>query len=407
MNSLYTLGGEVRKDFPIFNDPKLVYLDTGASAQKPRVVLDAMHEFYSHGYSNIHRGVYSLSERATLIYDEVREKAANFLGAASPQEIVFTHGTTEGINLVAFSWARTFLKPGDEIIVTLFEHHANFVPWQLAAEATGASIRYLLPDAGAGFSLEEFKKLLSAKTKLVAVTQLANAIGIKPPLGEVIRAAHQVGAKVIVDGAQGASHGKTDVRALDADFYVCSGHKLYGPTGVGLLYGKMELLQMMPPFLSGGDMIRKVSVSGTQFAEPPARFEAGTPHIAGVVGLGAALDYVSAIGGETIERHEDGLVAFAEEEFKTIPQIKILGPKQAHHGLFVFTCDGVHPHDLAQALAADGVCVRAGHHCNQPLLEHLGVQSTTRLSFGMYNTEEDVSRAVASVKKAIRFFAGV
>ena len=397
-------GENVRKDFPIFEDESLVYLDTGASAQKPKRVLDALHEFYSRGYANIHRGVYGLSESATVRYDETRVKVARFLNAASPEEIIFTHGTTEGINLVASSWGGVNLQAGDEIILTLFEHHANFVPWQRIAEARGATIRYLFPADDLSFSLENFRALLSSKTKLVAVTQLANALGVRPPLAEVIRASHAVGAKVMVDGAQGVTHGLTDVQALDADFYVFSGHKLYGPTGIGVLYGKLDLLRNMPPFLSGGDMIRKVSIEGTEFADPPARFEAGTPDIAGVIGLSAAIDYVTELGREEIVRHEDALVGLCEEGLRSLPGITVLGPKGEHHGLLVFDCSGVHPHDLAQALAADGVCVRAGHHCNQPLLTHLKLPATTRMSFGVYNNERDVERAVESVKKAIRFF---
>lgn len=395
----------IRKDFPIFQDPTLVYLDSAASAQKPRAVIQSMTTFYERGYANIHRGVYSLSEKATLEYDEVRGKISRFLGANAEEEVIFTHGTTEGVNLVARAWGDANLGPGDEILLTLFEHHANFVPWQELAKRTGANIRYLLPAADEGFSLDAFRALLSPKTKLVAVTQLANALGIAPPISEIIPLAHAVGARVLVDGAQGVSHFPTDLKKLGVDFYVFSGHKLYGPTGIGVLVAKMELLEHMPPFLTGGDMIRHVSVEGTSFAEPPARFEAGTPHIAGVIGLGAAIDYVESVGRDAVARHEDALIQFAEDQLATIPEIRVLGPRGQHKGLLVFDCRGVHPHDVAQALAADGVCIRAGHHCNQPLHHHFSLQATSRMSVGMYTTEEDIRRGVESLRKAIRFFA--
>lgn len=395
---------EIRNDFPIFEDPRLVYLDTAASAQKPRAVLQTLQDFYSRGYANIHRGVYPLSEKATVEYDSTRERLAQFLGAESAEEIVFTHGTTEGINLVASSWGETYLDEGDEIVVTLFEHHANFVPWQRVAQRTGAKVRYLFPAEDLSFPLEEFQKLLSERTKLVAVTQLANALGIAPPIKEIISAAHRVGALVLVDGAQGITHSSQTVRDLDVDFYVFSGHKLYGPTGSGGLYAKRKHLESMPPFLSGGDMIRRVSVEGTEFADPPARFEAGTPDIAGVIGLGAALQYVSTVGREAIRIHEQELVDLCESGLREIPGVEILGPQGQHRGLLVFHCEDVHPHDLSQALASESVCVRAGHHCNQPLLTHLNLPATTRASFGMYNTVSDVERFLEAMKKALRFF---
>lgn len=397
------LGEHIRKEFPIFADPSLVYLDTGASAQKPRAVIDAISSFYQTTYANIHRGVYGLSERSTILYDEVREKVARFLNVSS-SEIIFTPGTTGGINLVASSWGRRFLKPGDELIVSLFEHHANFVPWQVAAEHAGATVRYWKPGPDERLSLDDFRKLLSKKTKLVALTQLANSIGLAPPLREVLSEAHAAGARVMVDGAQGICHGEVDLRALDADFYAFSAHKLYGPTGLGILFGKSSVLDEMPPFLTGGDMIRRVTIDGSEFADPPQRFEAGTPDIAGVVGLGAALDFVSAAGRNAIAHHEAALVSMCESGLRKLPGVRVLGPEGEHHGLVVFHCDGVHPHDLAQALAAQNVCVRAGHHCNQPLLDHLCLPATTRMSFGMYNSEQDVERALSAVSKALQFF---
>ena len=363
-----------------------------------------MNEFYGQGYSNIHRGVYGLSEQATLAYEEARAVVARFIGAGHPREIIFTHGTTESINLVAYSFGEAFVQPGDEIAVSLLEHHANLVPWQLLGNRRGAHIRYVEFDECGRFDFDAFQQLLTERTKLVAVTQLANALGVTLPISRIVEAAHRAGAKVLVDGAQGICHLPTDVEALGVDFYAFSGHKLYGPTGVGVLFGKQSLLEAMPPFLSGGDMIRSVSVHGTVFGDLPHKFEAGTPHIAGVLGLRTAIDYLEALGRTQVFQYEDQLVRYLEEELSSISEVTVLGGKEAHVGLCTFTVDGIHPHDLAQFLSSKQVAVRAGHHCAQPLLNRLGLQASTRASVGLYNTTEDVDRLKEAIEQAISFF---
>lgn len=398
-------GASLRAEFPIFEaHPGLCYLDTGASAQKPRAVLDALDRFHREGYSNIHRGVYPLSERATADFELVREKVRRLLNARSTRDIVFTSGTTAAINLVAQSYGRSTLRVGDEIIVTLLEHHANFVPWQLIARETGATVRYVGLDSEGRLSREEMRAALNERTKIVALTALSNGLGVAPPIGALIKEAHDAGAVVLVDGAQAVLHSTVDVRELDADFYVFSGHKLYGPTGVGVLYGKEALLERMPPFLSGGDMIRHVSVEGTTFNDVPFKFEAGTPNIAGVIGLGAAIDFVDSIGMEKIERYEAGLLGQFEQMLHDTPEVTVLGPRFEHHGALVFTVDGVHPHDVAQILAGEGIAVRAGHHCAQPLLRALGVTATTRVSLGVYNVPDEVDRLHSGLQKVRSFF---
>jgi cysteine desulfurase/selenocysteine lyase len=393
-----------RHDFPLLENSSVAFLDSAASAQKPRAVLDALQRFYAQGYSNIHRGVYQLSEQATLDYDTARASVADFLGARSPEEIIFTHGATEGLNMLAYSLGKTLVAEGDEIVVSLAEHHANFVPWQLLAERQGGMLRYAGLDDSLRFDLEGFRRLLNERTRIVAVTQLANALGTSLPLSEIITAAHQVGAVVVVDGAQGICHVPTNVAVLDADFYVFSGHKLYGPTGIGVLYGKKALLERMPPFLAGGDMITSVSVSGTLFQEPPQRFEAGTPHIAGAIGLHAAIEYLHSLGREKILAYEEQLLTFMQARLSEIPELQVLGCPGEHTGLLTFVVDGVHPHDLAQYLSSKNVAVRAGHHCAQPLLGHLHVPATTRASLGLYNSHEDVQRLADAIRGAISFF---
>jgi len=392
-----------RADFPIFNDGELIYLDSAASAQKPKAVIDAMTHFYSHEYSNIHRGLYRLSEQATLRCDAVRGQVARFIGAASEQEIIFTHGATESINFAAYSWGDANVKAGDEILVSLLEHHANFVPWQRLAERTGAVVRFIPLTSAGELDLEAYGGLLSSKTKLVAVTQLSNALGMAPPLAEIISSAHSAGALVLVDGAQGILHLPTRMTELGADFYAFSGHKLYGPTGIGVLYAREEILRSLPPFLSGGDMIASVRKEGTEYAEVPRRFEAGTPHIAGLIGLSAALEYLERAGRSEILKHEAALVRLLEKRLGEISPVRLLGTGE-RHGLVSFTVEGIHPHDIAQMLSGDDIAVRAGHHCAQPLMNELGISASTRASVGMYNTSADIEQFAASLKRAIDFF---
>ncbi len=392
-----------RKDFPIFSKNALRYFDTASSAQKPQAVLDALLQFYGREYSNVHRGLYRFSEQATLRCAEIRSQVAQFIGAHSEREIVFTHGATESINLVAYSWGQNHIRAGDEIVVSLLEHHANFVPWQLLAKRTGAIIRFAPVAKSGELLVDELLKLITSRTKLIAVTQLSNALGLAVPLEPIIAAAHSVGAKVLVDGAQGVIHLPTRISEMKPDFYVFSGHKLYGPTGIGVLYVEESLLESMPPFLSGGDMILSVRTEGTEFAEIPRRFEAGTPHIAGIIGLGAALTYLEQAGRERIFEHEAKLLRLLERELSEIPEVALLGDSE-RHALVSFTVENIHPHDIAQMLSGDDIAVRAGHHCAQPLMEALGVPASTRASVGMYNDSSDIEVFVESLKRAIGFF---
>jgi len=401
----FCLGERVRRDFPVFADPKLVYLDSAASAQKPDAVLRTMDEFYRTSYANIHRGVYPLSVQATQSYDDARRVVAQFLGASAPEEIVFTRSATEAANLAAHSWGRKFVGEGDEILVTLLEHHSNFVPWQMLAQEKRAGLKVVGLRDDLTLDVDDFVRKLSARTKLFCVTHLANALGWGPPVAELIELAHAQGAKVLIDGAQSVAHAPVNVRSFDADFFIFSGHKLYGPTGIGALYARREILEEMPPFMGGGDMIRSVSIKGTMYADVPQRFEAGTPHISGAIGLAAAIEYVSALGMENIAAHEEKLVRLLERRLAKIPQVKPLGPEGAHRGLVCFTFDNVHPHDLAQFLSDKfNVAVRAGHHCNQPLLEHLRIPATTRASLGVYNTADDIEVLGEALEAAARFF---
>ena len=398
------LGVECRSDFPLLAGGEVAYLDSAASAQKPRQVIDAITEVYREIYANVHRGVYKLSARATERFEATRGVVAEFLGGCLEEEVIFTRGTTESVNLVAYSWGRAFLKPGDEILVTELEHHSNFVPWQETARVTGATIRYVSLTEDGELSLADFREKLSEKTAFVAVTMLANGLGVSPPVETIIEEAHRHGARVLVDAAQAVPHQPIDVRSLDADFLAFSAHKLYGPTGVGVLYGKKELLEQMPPFLAGGDMIRSVSVRGTTFADLPHKFEAGTPNIAGVTALASAIHYVTNVGYDRILTHEKELITLLEDGLSEIEKVKILGPKGKHHGLICFTIDGLHPHDIAQFMDQQKIAVRAGHHCAQPILEHFGIGASTRVSIGLYNTAKDVQSFLEALPQALTFF---
>jgi cysteine desulfurase/selenocysteine lyase len=399
----------VRKDFPILSrkmrGKPLVYLDTAASAQKPRQVIDAIVHFYETDYANIHRGVYELSATATRLYDEARAKVANLLGAADPGEIVFVRNATEAINLVAWSWARRELHPGDEILITELEHHADIVPWQLVCEDRGAKL-VVAPVTDAGeVPLDSLAARLTARTKLVAFAHVSNALGTVLPVAEIAALAHRAGALVLVDGAQAVPRMPVDVRALGCDFYVFSGHKLYGPTGIGCLWARREVLDAMPPWLAGGDMIAEVHFEKTTFAAPPQRFEAGTPDIAGAIGLGAAIDWIQALGLENVALHERELLAYGTERLLEIPGLRIVGTAREKTGVLSFVHDAVHPHDMGTILDQEGVAIRAGHHCAQPLMERLGLPATARASLGVYNDEADLDRLAEGVRKAVEMFS--
>ncbi len=398
----------IRRDFPILattmHGRPLVYLDSAASSQKPRVVLDAERDFYETTNANIHRGVYALSAEATRRYDVAREKLAAYLGAAHAHEVIFTRGTTEGINLVAQSWARPRLKPGDEILLTEMEHHSNIVPWQLVAEQTGAIVRPApITDRGE-LDLERFASLVTDRTKIVAVAHVSNALGTINPVRRIADLAHEAGAVLVVDGAQAAPHLPVDVEALGADFYACSSHKMLGPTGVGVLYGRESLLEAMPPYQGGGDMIHTVTFSGSTWAPLPAKFEAGTPNIAGAIGLGAAVDYIEQIGRDRIAEHEHALLAYATDRMTEVSGLRIVGTAPLKASVLSFVMEGIHPHDIGTVLDSEGVCIRAGHHCAQPLMKRMGVPATARASFAVYNTERDADTLVAALGKARELF---
>lgn len=400
-----SLGERVRGDFPILRDGALCYLDTASSAQKPEKVIECMSSLYERGYANIHRGVYDLSASATERYEAVRSLVKDFLSAKSVQEIIFTRGCTEAINLVAYSWGLSNLGAGDEVLTTTLEHHSNFVPWQRICEIRGASFRCVGLDAVGRLDLNDMRSKLSSKTKLVALTHLSNALGVKTPLAEVVAMVReQSDALILLDASQSAAHERLDVQSLGVDFLAFSGHKIYGPSGVGVLYGRREVLEEMPPFLCGGDMIRSVSIEGTEYADLPAKFEAGTPPIAAVIGLGAAIEYLNELSFDAIQEHERALMDLLETAIGEVSGARMLGPAGERKGLVTFTLEGVHPHDLAQFLASKGVAVRAGHHCAQPLMKHLAVSSTTRASLGLYSTESDVRRLAQALEDSLRFF---
>lgn len=393
----------IRADFPALHQEihgkPLVYLDSAASAQKPRAVIDRLSEFYAHDYANVHRAIHTLGERATRAYEGAREKLRRFINAASPRELVFVRGTTEAINLVAQSYARPRLRAGDEIVLTHMEHHSNIVPWQLLCEQTGAVLRVVpINDAGE-LVLEEFERLLGPRTRLVTLVHLSNALGTINPVERVIAAAHAHGVPVLLDSAQAAPHLQLDVRALDCDFLAFSGHKLYGPSGIGVLYGKEALLDAMPPYHGGGEMIRYVSFEKTEYAELPQKFEAGTPNIAGAVGLGAAIDYVSAIGLPAIAAHEHELLRYVNERAPEVPGLRLIGSARERAGIFSFVLEGAHPHDIGTILDQEGIAIRAGHHCAMPVMRRLGVPATARASFGVYNTRTEVDALIGALHK--------
>jgi cysteine desulfurase/selenocysteine lyase len=399
----------LREDFPILSQlvrgKPLVYLDNAATSQKPRPVIEAVTRFYSSENANIHRGVHFLSERATLAYDAVRERVARFLNASSAGEIVFTRGTTEAINLVAQSWGRSELRAGDEILITGMEHHSNIVPWQLVAAATGAVVRAVpITDAGE-LDLEAFDRLLTERTRLLAVVHLSNALGTINPVRAMIARARERGVVTLVDGAQSAPHLPVDVQAIGCDFFAFSGHKVFGPTGVGVLYGRAALLERMPPWQGGGDMIETVTLERSTWAQPPARFEAGTPMIAEVIGLGAALEYVESVGRTALGTWEEELLAYATERVSELAGVRIIGTAREKASVLSFVVEGVHPHDVGAVLDDEGIAIRAGHHCAQPVMQRFGVPATVRASFAFYNTREEIDALVCGLRRVRTLFA--
>ncbi|MCK6540637.1 MAG: cysteine desulfurase [Anaerolineales bacterium] len=401
---------EIRKDFPILqrathDSVPLVYLDSTATSQKPLVVIEAMNEYYRRSNANIHRGVHTLAEEATAMYEEAREKIARFINAPSARQVIYTRNTTESINLVAYTWARANLKAGELVILTEMEHHSNLVPWYMLHTERGIELEFIPVTENGLLDLDVYKTLLSRTPKLVAFTHMSNVLGTINPAAEIIRLAHEAGAVTLVDGAQSVPHFKMDVQALDADFYAFSAHKMCGPTGIGALYGKLDLLETMPPFLGGGDMIKEVKLRSFKPNALPHKFEAGTPAIAEAVGFGAAVDYLSGIGMDNIFAHEHEITEYALERLEEIPGVRLFGPDAQHKGgVAAFTLDGVHPHDVAQILDRDGIAVRAGHHCAQPLHEKFGIPATSRASFYFYNTKDEVDLLVNGIYKVKELF---
>ncbi len=396
---------KIRSDFPIFSDKSLIYLDSAATTQKPKQVIDAVSNFYSNSNANVHRGIYDLSMKATEAYHSARQKVADFINVPDWRSIIFTGGTTESINLVAYSWARKNLKNGDEILITEMEHHSNIVPWQLVAEESGIILNYIPINTNGTLDLNNLDKLITNKTKLVSVIHQSNVFGTINPIKEIIDHAKKVGALTFIDAAQSIPHSHVDVQDLDCDFLAFSGHKMLGPTGIGVFYGKTELLNTMAPFMGGGDMINSVTMTKSTWNDIPYKFEAGTPNIAQAIGLGAAIDYINEIGLTNIHDYVKHLLNIALEKLRTIDGLTIYGHQVGESSSVIsFNLEEVHPHDLAQFLDQDGIAVRAGHHCAQPIMDKLGVSSTIRASFYLYNTEEEIDKLCASLKKTANFF---
>jgi cysteine desulfurase/selenocysteine lyase len=398
----------VRRDFPALHQKvhgrPLVYLDNAATAQKPRAVIDALVRFYTEDNANIHRGLHALSERATAAYEGSREKARRFVNAASAREIVFTRGTTEAINLVAWSFVRPRLQAGDEVLVSTLEHHSNIVPWQMVCGAAGARLRVVPVDDRGDLIVEEYDRLLTPRTRIVALTHVSNSLGTVCPAARLAALARAHGVPVLFDGAQAAPHLEIDVRAIDCDFYAVSGHKMFGPTGIGFLYGKEAHLEAMPPYQGGGDMIASVRFEGTTWNRIPHKFEAGTPHIAGVIGLGAAIDYLAALDPAARRAHEEDLLEYATASLAAIPGLRILGTARDKVSVVSFLLGEIHPHDIGTVLDREGIAIRAGHHCTQPLMERFGVPATARASFAFYNTRDEVDALAAAVRKVLEVF---
>jgi len=395
---------KIRADFPILNEKirgkQLVYLDNGASTQKPQVVIDAESYYYEHQYANIHRGVHYLSQVGTDLYENVRKQVQQFINAKHDHEVIFTKGTTNAINLVAYTFGRKFINEGDEIVITEMEHHSNIVPWQMLCEEKKCILKFIPLQADGSINIEDAEKLITPKTKLVSVVYVSNALGTINPIKELIEIAHKNDAKILIDAAQAIQHFTIDVQALDVDFLVFSGHKIYGPTGTGILYGKEAILNEMPPYEGGGDMIKSVSISGTTFNDLPFKFEAGTPNIAGCIALGTAIKYVQDIGIENIKAYETALLDYATEKLSTIEGLKIYGTAKHKSTVISFLLDGIHPYDIGVILDNQGIAIRTGHHCTQPVMEHYDIPGTCRASFSFYNTKEEVDVLVEGILKA-------
>ena len=400
---------KVRADFPILqqqvNGKPLVYLDNGATSQKPQAVIDELVRYYSTENANVHRGVHTLSQLATDDYEGARAKVKGLLNAADDHEIIYTSGTTQSINLVAQSYGRQNIGPGDEIIVSNMEHHSNIVPWQMLREEKGAVLRVVPIDDTGELLMDEFERMLSPRTKLVSITHVSNALGTIVPVEQIISMAHAHGVPVMLDGAQAVPHMAVDVRNLDCDFYVFSGHKLFGPTGIGILYGKAEMLEAMPPVQGGGDMIKSVTFEKSIYNDLPYKFEAGTPNIAGAIGLGAAIDYVQSVGYESFAAHEDELLEYGTRALKSIGGLRIIGTSPHKAGILSFVIDNIHPHDIGTILDAEGVAVRTGHHCAQPVMQRFQIPATARASMAMYNTKEDIDALVRAIDRVIEVFS--
>ena len=400
---------QVRKDFPVLhqlvNGKPLVYLDNGATSQKPQCVIDALVRYYTTDNANVHRGVHTLSQRATDDYENARSKIRSFLNAASDQEIIYTRGTTESINLVAQTFGKQNIGPGDEIIVSNMEHHSNIVPWQILCEEKGSKLRVVPIDDSGELLVDEFEAMLGPRTKLVSITHVSNALGTIVPVDRIVELAHAHGVPVLLDGAQAVPHMHVDVRSLDCDFYVFSGHKLFGPTGIGVLYGKAELLESMSPYQGGGEMIKSVTFEKTLYADLPYKFEAGTPNIAGAIGLGEAIDYVEALGFDRIMAHEQELLDYGSRALSSIEGVHIIGTAAHKSGILSFIMDGVHPHDIGTILDAEGIAVRTGHHCAQPVMDRFQIPATARASMAMYNTKEDIDALVLGIDRVIEVFS--
>ncbi len=398
----------LRRDFPVLDGTvrgkPLVYLDNAATSQKPHQVIDTLTRFYSFENANIHRGVYQLSEQATAAYEAARTKAQRFLGAAKSSEIVFVRGTTEAINLVASSYGRSVLGVGDEVVISAMEHHSNIVPWQLLCDSVGATLRVAPINASGTLLVEEFEQCLGPRTKLVAVVHVSNSLGTINPVKDLVARAKERSIPVLLDGAQAAPHMPVDVQEIGCDFYTISGHKMYGPTGIGVLYGRGELLEGMPPYQGGGEMIRSVTFERTTYAPPPSRFEAGTPHIAGAIGLGAAIDYVQAVGWDLIHDHESALLEYALGQLQTVPGLRMVGTADVRAAVVSFTMDGIHAHDIGTIVDQEGVAIRTGHHCTQPVMDFFGVPATARASFAFYNTLDEVDALVLALREAREVF---
>jgi cysteine desulfurase/selenocysteine lyase len=401
--------GRIRQDFPILQrvilGKPLVYLDNAATTQKPRSVLDALANYYAYGNANIHRSVYKLSEEATQAYDGARARVQRFLNAKKPCEIIFTRNSTESINLVAQSFGRLMIGEGEEILITTMEHHSNIVPWQLLCEQTGAKLKVAPIDDHGQLQMDEFERLIGPRTKLVAVVHLSNSLGTVNPVAEIVKCAHQQGVPVLIDGSQAAYHMPVDVQALDCDFYVFTGHKVYGPTGIGVLYGRESLLEGMPPYQGGGDMIQSVTFDKTTYADLPNKFEAGTPHIAGAIGLGVALDYLTGVGFDRIMNHEKDLLDYGTAALSAVPGLRLIGTADQKASILSFVLEGVHPHDIGTIVDTEGVAIRTGHHCTQPVMDRFGVPATARASVAMYNTREEIDVLVHAIDKVREMFA--